>query len=317
MEKDERVDDACDYRADSDMSFVATILITTRNRKELLQRAIRSALMQRAPVEVLVIDDGSTDGTSPSVRHEFRSVRLIAHAESAGYVVRRNEGVAMATATYVFSIDDAEFTDPDTVTKALRGFEEPDIWAVAIPFVNVLQDDVVRQRPLRPGEREVTAFYIGTAHAVRKSDFLAAGGYRADIIHQGEEGDLAVRMLERKKLVGLVDTGPIRHLETPRRDFGRVDYYGARNALLFGWRNVPFPEILGQLAVTSANLVRHAAAMRRPRTAYLRGMGSAYASMALRRVERQPVSRQTFWTFRWLVQQPRPLEEARRRLRGS
>lgn len=293
----------------------ATVLITTRNRKDLLDQAIRSALMQRAAVEILVVDDGSTDGTSEFVQRNYPSIRLISHATSAGYVKRRNEGIAAASADYVFSIDDdAQFTDPDTVSKVLSAFDEPEIWAVAIPFINILQDKIVRQKPLHLARCEVTAFYIGTAHAIRRSDFLDAGGYRCDIVHQGEEGDIAIRMLEKGKLVALADTGPIHHLETPRRDFSRVDYYGARNALLFGWRNVPAPELLGQLAFTTANLLRHVARMKRPRDAYLRGMIDAYRTMFRGKVAREPVSRSTFWTFRWLVQQPRPIEEVRRRL---
>lgn len=215
----------------------------------------------------------------------------------------------------MFSIDDdAEFTDETTVQRAVSGFDIDDIWAVAIPFINILQDNAIRQRPLNAPSVEVTAFYIGTAHAVRTEEFLAAGGYRPDIVHQGEEGDLAIRMLERGRFVRLVETPPIHHLETPRRNFARVDYYGARNALLFGWRNVPFPEVIGQVAMTTVNVLRHAAGMSRPRGDYLRGVGSAYRAMAMREVRRQPVSRRTFWTFRWLVRQPRPLAEARRRL---
>ena len=48
---------------------VASVVITTRNRCDELVDAVRSALNQSVPVEVLVIDDGSTDGTAgPSPR---------------------------------------------------------------------------------------------------------------------------------------------------------------------------------------------------------------------------------------------------------
>lgn len=295
----------------------ATVLITTKNRRDLLARAVYSALAQKGDIEVIVIDDGSTDGTSEMIMKRFPSVKLVTHSESLGYVVRRNEGVRLASAPFVFSIDDdAEYTDEMTVQRALQGFDIDDVWAIALPYINVLQEKTIRQRPLGIAAAEIIAFYTGTAHAVRRDEFLSVGGYRNDIVHQGEEGDIAIRMLERRKFVRVVETSPIHHLETPRRNFARLDYYGSRNALLFGWRNVPFPECIGQVGMTTVNIIRHAARLSRPRRDYLRGAASAFKAMAMREVERCPVSRRTFWTFRWLVQQPRSLEEARRRLEG-
>lgn len=295
----------------------ATILIVTKNRKDLLACAISSAIRQEGSIEVVVVDDGSTDGTSEFVRNRFPDVRLITHQESLGYVVRRNEGIAMASAPYVFSIDDdAEFTEPNIVIRALEGFSVPEAWAVALPFINVLKDGKLHQKPVIRNGWQVAPYFIGTAHAVRRDMFLAAGGYRAEIVHQGEEGDLAIRMLEMGKLVVVVDTPPIHHLETPRRDFRRVDYYGAKNAILFAWRNVPFPEVIGQIAMTTWHELRHAMRMKRSRGAYLSGMRDAYRAMIFRQVGRSPVSRNTFWLFRWLVRAPRSLSEVRGRLRA-
>ena len=45
----------------------ASVVIATRNRKNELRRAIASVVRQTDPVEVIVIDDGSTDGTSEMV----------------------------------------------------------------------------------------------------------------------------------------------------------------------------------------------------------------------------------------------------------
>ena len=61
----------------------ASIVITTKNRKESLRRAIASAVMQTIPVEIIVIDDGSTDGTSEMVTSEFPQVRLERAAQLA------------------------------------------------------------------------------------------------------------------------------------------------------------------------------------------------------------------------------------------
>jgi hypothetical protein len=54
----------------------ATIVIVTHNRREAALRAVASALSQTAPVEVLVFDDGSTNGTSDSVREAYLEARV-------------------------------------------------------------------------------------------------------------------------------------------------------------------------------------------------------------------------------------------------
>ena len=62
----------------------ASMVIPTRNRKDLLGRMIRSALAQTVPVEVIVMDDGSTDGTQEMVRREFPQVRYYELGKAKG-----------------------------------------------------------------------------------------------------------------------------------------------------------------------------------------------------------------------------------------
>src|SRR5262245_39352963 len=98
-------------------------MIVTKNRRDELRQAVGTAVGQTGPVEVLVIDDGSTDGTSEMVRAEFPTARVISHGESRGLVARRNEGVAAAHTNIVVSIDDdALLTERDIVSSAVAGF---------------------------------------------------------------------------------------------------------------------------------------------------------------------------------------------------
>ena len=87
------------------------------------------------------------------------------------------------------------------------------------------QAAVVRQRAPDPSAVWVTDRFIGTAHAVRRDVFLACGGYREFLVHQGEEGDFCIRMLAGGHHVRLGNSDPIHHFESPRRDFRRMDYY--------------------------------------------------------------------------------------------
>ena len=272
----------------------ATVVITTKDRVELTLGAVASALGQRPRVEVLVVDDGSTDGTSAALLERHRDeVTLLRAERSAGYILRRNQGAAFAAADTIVSIDDdALFSAPDVVAGTLAEFDDPRVGAVAIPYVNVNQDDVVRQRAPEPGVWVVDS-YIGTAHAIRRSLFLRLGGYRAQLVHQGEERDLCVRLLDRGYVVRLGTASPVHHLETPRRDVSRMDHYGRRNDVLFAWHNVPQPFLAGHLAATAARGVWFGLRVRRP-ARMVRGLADGFRSLGAERAQRAPVSARTY-----------------------
>lgn len=234
----------------------ASVVVVTRNRKDDLRTAVKSALDQSARPEVLVIDDGSSDGSSEMIRSEFGAVSVIRHEDSRGYIVRRNEGARVATGDAVFSIDDdAAFTSTRTVEQTLREFDAPRIGAVAIPYIEPRKGNCVMQ--LAPDHGTwVTDCFIGTAHAIRRGVFLALGGYRERLVHQGEERDFCIRLLDAGYVVRLGTADPIHHYESPRRDFSRMDYYGRRNDVLFAWHHVPMPHLPVHMAGTLVNAVR-------------------------------------------------------------
>lgn len=235
----------------------ASIVITTRNRENELRTAVSSALRQTGDVEVIVLDDGSTDGTTEMIRQEFPQVLLDRSATSRGLVAQRNRGAALATGDVIFSIDDdAEFSAPSIVETTIAEFKEPQIGAVALPLIEPDKDGVLRQTPPDVDCIWVTDSFIGTAHAVRRDIFLALGGYRSDFIHQGEEQDFCIRLINEGYVVRLGNSAPILHYESPRRDTRRMDFYGRRNNILFVWFNVPWPYFLVHLVSTTFNALR-------------------------------------------------------------
>lgn len=231
----------------------ATVVITTKNRKDELRVAVRSALAQTTSIEILVIDDGSTDGTAEMLRVEFPSVNLQRREESRGLIVRRNEAARLARGEILISIDDdAEFSAPDIVEATLRDFDDPRVAAVAIPFTDINKGPMVKQKA-PPVGRWITNEYIGTAHAVRRDIFTRLGGYREVLVHQGEEGDFCIRLLDAGFVVRLGSAEPILHYESPKRSAARMNIYGQRNLMLFAWHNVPMPYLLVHLPATIWN----------------------------------------------------------------
>ena len=280
----------------------ASIVITTRNRKDDLERALASCLNQTIQVEVVVVDDGSDDGTSEMVKAKFPEVVLYRADVAKGYIVQRNFAARMAKGAILFSLDDdACFSSPCVVEQILDEFGNPAVGAVAIPFIDVCKEPViVRQAaPAETGDFVISSF-IGTAHALRRDLFLQLGGYREQLFHQGEESDYCLRMLHSGYVVKLGRSDAIHHFESPKRDFRRMDLYGRRNNVLFGWHNAPSVILPLYLLATTFNGIRYGLRVRRVEP-MIRGLTMGFSCIPQEWSQRNPVSLSAYKMYRDLV----------------
>jgi GT2 family glycosyltransferase len=231
---------------------IATVVIVTRNRSDFLVRALKSCDAQTSRLEVIVVDDASEDGTPARIEAEWPKVRLIQNVENRGYIIGRNQAAAISTTPYLFSIDDdAEYSEPTTIEKALTYFDHPRVAGVSMPHINVGSGAPSTQPPPDNDRVWVSYAYVGTSHALRRDLFIGHGAYEPRFVHQAEEIDYCEKLRAEGYVIRLVNTPPILHYESPSRDFSRQDIYGARNALLIGWRHAP----LAALPVWSARAV--------------------------------------------------------------
>lgn len=283
----------------------ASVVITTKNRKDDLRVCLRSVLQQLPVPEVVVVDDGSTDGTSAMVLQEFPSAVLVRHDDSAGYIRRRNEGARIAQGRIIVSLDDdAVFSSPGIVAATVAAFDDDRVAAVAIPYIDVNRNPSINQLAPDSSDAYVVERYIGTAHAVRRDVFLALGGYREHLFHQGEESDLCIRLLDQGRVVRLGHGDPIHHFESPRRDFRRMDVFGPRNAVLFAWQNVPLPALLVRMPMTIAGVIAHTL---QPLRLFTRIRGVIDGLVSCLSVDRRPVRQTTYALWRRLQRASPPL----------
>ena len=81
-------------------------LIPTYNRRAQVQRAIESVLAQTLPVaEIIVVDDGSTDGTADAIRTQYGSQVALIEQKNAGAAAARNRGIREAQSEWVAFLD--------------------------------------------------------------------------------------------------------------------------------------------------------------------------------------------------------------------
>ena len=156
----------------------ASIVIATYNRAEDLGRCLDSVLVQQnCDIEIIVVNDASTDSTQSLIEEKFFGrVDLITRESNSGSINNRNFGAKRAKGDVLFLIDDdTEIPGLNTVSEVLQEFENPQVGAVAIPY---LQDGIVGHA--HSGATDglfVRASYVGCASAVRSSTFMSCGGY--------------------------------------------------------------------------------------------------------------------------------------------
>jgi GT2 family glycosyltransferase len=278
----------------SDASVDVTIAIVTRDRRDELRRALRSALEQEGAIEVLVLDDGSRDGTSEMVRDEFPGVRVARYDDNAGVAVRRNDAASLARGRVIVSIDDdAVFTSPRIVADTLADFDHPRIAAVAVPYIDVGNDPAVGQQAPDATGRWVTSIFRATAYAIRRDVLVDLGGYDGRVDQFGEEWELSLRMLDAGYVIRLGRADPIHHHESPKRSWRRMDINSRRNEQLISWTYFPFPWNLLSMAWYAVKGLRNGLRVRRPSAAVI-GVGSGLRACVAARHARRPISRAAF-----------------------
>ncbi|WP_191728856.1 glycosyltransferase [Luteimonas colneyensis] len=109
-----------------------SVVIPTWNRRHLIARAIDSVLAQTRPVdEVIVIDDGSTDGTGAWLADRYGERVLCVRQDNAGVSAARNRGLALARGRYIALLDSDDEWLPEKTARQVAFLEShPDIGMV-------------------------------------------------------------------------------------------------------------------------------------------------------------------------------------------
>ncbi|MFA5358505.1 MAG: glycosyltransferase family 2 protein [Patescibacteria group bacterium] len=126
-----------------------SIIIANWNTKELTRKCLRSIFdnTKNLDFELIVIDNGSTDGSVEMIKSEFRQVRLIENEENTGYVFANNQGIATASGEFVLLLNsDTEIID-DCLDKMV-GFMQ-DNQDVGIASCKILNPDKTTQLQVR------------------------------------------------------------------------------------------------------------------------------------------------------------------------
>ena len=197
-----------------------SVIIPTYNLRELVLAAVRTVLAQTRPVqEILVIDDGSTDGTAEALKQAFGDrVRHVWQA-NAGVSAARNHGLRLARGRYLALLDSDDAWLPDKTRLQVEWLQaRPDHGMVLCDVARVdaqqRQTDVLRRRDYLPEDGSILKWVllapalVPASVLMRREVFETVGGFDEQLA-TGEDLDFHLRVAARWK-IGVVEQPLVR-----------------------------------------------------------------------------------------------------------
>ncbi|MDE3199133.1 MAG: glycosyltransferase [Acidobacteriota bacterium] len=242
----------------------ATLVIPNWNGKDLLERFVPSwlaAIGNHPGSEVLVVDNGSTDGSAGWLRENYPQVRVLALPENLGFGGGSNAGFEAARTDIVVLLNSDMRVEPDFLKPLLDGFTDEQVFAVSCQIF--LGDPSKRREETgltggwwRNGGLRVThredakvnclfpCFYGGGGScAFDRRKFLSLGGFDEILApFYLEDTDIGFLAWKRgwKVLYQPASVVHHEHRGTIGRKFSReyIESVLQKNYILFAWKNI-------------------------------------------------------------------------------
>lgn len=242
----------------------ASVVIPNWNGKDLLEKYLPSvvkAMGGHPDNEVIVVDNGSEDGSAAFVREHFPHVRLLALEKNLGFGGGSNAGFRAAKNDIVVLLNSDMRVEPNFLQPLLDGFQDAETFAVSC---QIFLSDPAKQREetgltegwwqqgsLRVGHRiepEITGLFPcfypgGGSSAYDRRKFLELGGF--DPLYHPfylEDGDLGYMAWKRgwRTLYQPASIVYHEHRGTIGKKFSReyIDAALRKNFILFAWKNI-------------------------------------------------------------------------------
>lgn len=174
-----------------------SIIIPCFNAGDALREAVDASLAQTYPdVEVVVVDDGSTDPRTLEVLREVEGERVrLFRQDNGGPSAARNRAIHEATGTYILPLDADDSIEPTYVAKAVDAIQEPGIGIVYCQATKFGAESGPWSLPEYTLRELVIDNVIFVTSLFRKDDWARVGGFNEGLRKGVEDYDFWIKLV--------------------------------------------------------------------------------------------------------------------------
>jgi glycosyltransferase involved in cell wall biosynthesis len=185
------------------MNPLISCIIPTRNGERFIKAALESVLAQAwRPLEIIVIDDGSTDRSAAMAAEFGNPVRVVSHP-FANPVLARNHGMQIAAGDFFCFLDHDDLYAPDKLEAQMTAFAQTPELDVCVGMVQRFQHDLPEAEKIYLGPP--VAGYLTIAMLARRRAFERVGPLNPANFHsdsaewflRARDKDISVRLLSK------------------------------------------------------------------------------------------------------------------------
>lgn len=250
------------------MNKKLAVVILNWNGKEMMRRFLPSVVEYSSPYDVIVADNGSTDGSVEMLHDEFPTVQTIVLDQNYGFAEGYNRALQQVQADYFLLLNSDVEVTPHWLTPLVQYMDLHDDVAACQPkllaqrdkskfeyagaaggFIDAYGYPYCRGRVFGSVEKDegqydeqLSVFWAtGAALMVRSSDWAAVGGFDSRFFAHMEEIDFCWRLRSRGRRIVCLPDSIVYHVGGATLNAGspRKTYLNFRNNLLMLYKNVP------------------------------------------------------------------------------
>jgi glycosyltransferase involved in cell wall biosynthesis len=238
---------------------LVSVVIPTYNHGALVPEAVESALAQSWPrVEVIVVDDGSTDD-SPARLARFGSRIAVIRQEHRGPALARNAGIRASRGEWIGFLDSDDLWMPEKISRCMAALEGARDAGVAYTAVRIHELDTGRKYPLpqytMSGNLARALFLeckgVNTSTLVVSRAALDKVGIFDEAFFRAQDWDLMVRLAEHYDYVHVPEILTERRLHGGSLSVTHQDLYAKYNLLVIQKALARRPDLYSDLAADS------------------------------------------------------------------
>jgi len=184
---------------------LVSVVIPVFNSERFLREAVQSVLAQQySPIEIIVVDDGSTDNTATVARSLPETVRYL-HQTNQGPAAARNRGIEQAQGSLIAFADADDLWPPAKLEQQLPYLiKDPKIDIVLGRIQQVLLSETV-DGPTRAQQFAEPAFSVNLGSAVIRKSVFERVGLFDETMRYSEDVDWFMRAREGGAAIGTID----------------------------------------------------------------------------------------------------------------